>query len=112
MPDSLKDFSEKNPRKYCPMWNYNGLGQQNINKNDIINGISKNNMTNDNTNFRGRNTVNNPSESIFSVFNSSPGVKQQIIQDIIDHIRQNYHQANQTSLGRVFDIEATVKGKI
>ncbi|CAG8813653.1 6359_t:CDS:2, partial [Gigaspora margarita] len=36
---------------------------------------------------------------------------QQITEDLIDHLRQTYYQANQTSLGRVFGIKATVKSK-
>ncbi|RIB02878.1 hypothetical protein C2G38_2049728 [Gigaspora rosea] len=36
---------------------------------------------------------------------------QQIAQDIIAYLRQTYYQANQPSLGRVFKIMATAKGK-
>ncbi|CAG8784279.1 9334_t:CDS:1, partial [Racocetra fulgida] len=53
----------------------------------------------------------NPSDSIFCVFDVPPAENQQITADLITHLRQTYYQANQTSLGRVFEIKATVKGK-
>ncbi|CAG8648197.1 437_t:CDS:1, partial [Scutellospora calospora] len=37
-----------------------------------------------------------PSESIFCVFDVLPAENQQIIEDLIDHLRQTYYQANQT----------------
>ncbi|CAJ0847641.1 9201_t:CDS:2 [Entrophospora sp. SA101] len=55
--------------------------------------------------------TSNPSESIFCVVDFPSVWNQQVIEDLIYHLRQTYYQANQPSLGRVFEIKATVKGK-
>ncbi|CAG8664173.1 36154_t:CDS:2 [Racocetra persica] len=95
-------------------WNDNGLRQRNINKNTITTVIRRFpgiRPISDVLATGGGIIASNPSESIFCVFDAPPAENQQITQGLIAHLRQTYYQANQTSLGRVFDIKATVKGK-
>ncbi|KAF0450245.1 hypothetical protein F8M41_002214 [Gigaspora margarita] len=112
--DKIDDYYI-DPMLFIIEWNDNGLGQRNINKNNIITTIRSfgdvRPISDLLLNLGGGVIAGNPSDSMFCVFDAPPIENQQIIQGIIVHLTRTYYQANQPSLGRVFDIEATVKGK-
>ncbi|CAG8731413.1 17779_t:CDS:2, partial [Dentiscutata erythropus] len=86
-PDSLKNFNDKTQETNI-IGTFPGFQP-----------ISDNCMT------RGGMAASNSSNSIFCVVDIPPMENQQIIQDLIDYLRQTYYQANQPSLGRVYDIK-------
>ncbi|CAG8549461.1 2642_t:CDS:2, partial [Gigaspora rosea] len=91
------------PKLLIVEWDDNGLRQRNINKNNIATAIRT---------FRGVRPVSDIlANLVFCIFDAPPVENQQIAQDIIAYLRQTYYQANQPSLGRVFKIMATAKGK-
>ncbi|CAJ0640253.1 4029_t:CDS:2 [Entrophospora sp. SA101] len=114
VPVSEIDDYYIDPMLFIIEWNDNGLRQRNINKNNITNAIRRFpgfQSFSDNTMSFGGASIGNSSDSIFCVVDFPPMENQQINEDLIDYLRQTYYQVNQPSLGRVFDIKATAKGK-
>ncbi|CAG8715155.1 9748_t:CDS:2, partial [Scutellospora calospora] len=114
IPDSLKKFTDKTQESIVQWFNTVKANCSVSEIDDIddyyidpiflgVQSISDNSVN------RRRIIAGNPSDSIFSIIDAPPIENQQIIEDLIFYLRQTYYQANQTSLGRVFDIKATVK---
>ncbi|RIB03086.1 hypothetical protein C2G38_817195 [Gigaspora rosea] len=103
------------PKLLIVEWNDNGLGLRNINKNNIATAIRSfrgvRPISDILANLGGGVIAHNPSDSMFCIFDAPPVENQQIIQSIIAYLAQTYYQVNQPSLGRMFEIVATVKGK-
>ncbi|RHZ83659.1 hypothetical protein Glove_89g52 [Diversispora epigaea] len=83
-------------------WNDIGLRYRNIQKNNVINVIQG---------FNGcQQYPNNLSESIFCINDILAMGKQQIAEDIVTILRRTYFERHLTSLGKVYEIQATEKG--
>ncbi|CAG8594829.1 9720_t:CDS:2 [Racocetra fulgida] len=100
MPDSLKHFSDKTQESIV-QWFNTVKTNCSVSEIDEIDDYYLNPILL---------IVDNLSKSIFCILDVSTAENQQITEDLIAHLRQTYYQANQTSLRRVFDIKATVKG--
>ncbi|CAG8585950.1 2465_t:CDS:2 [Diversispora eburnea] len=102
-----------NPMLLIIKWNDIGMRQRNIQKDNVINVIQgfngcqqyPNNIT---TKF-GIN-IDVLSESIFCINDTHTIGKQQIAENIVALLRQTYFQRHLTSLGKVYEIQATEKG--